>query len=135
MRPLAWPCEPPILVAGSCTADAMVVPAVLDRIGLPGAMAGDAVAALQALCSRPAAFGGVVVADHVGQVSGLSLCGLARDAGCTLPILLLTTGECGTIAPRAARLRVTVLWQPVSTRRLETALRHLFIPRRQCMAS
>jgi CheY-like chemotaxis protein len=131
----AWPFEPPILVASSCPEDALVLRAAVGRLGLPIAVADDAVTAMQALGDRPDAFGGLVVGDWVGQVSGLSLCGLSRDAGCPLPILLVTSEHDATIAARAARLRVTVLWHPVSTRRLEAALRRLLIPRRQCMAS
>ena len=113
----------------------MVLRAALGRLGLPIAVADDAVTAMQVLGDRPDAFGGLVVGDWAGQVSGLSLCGLVRDAGCTLPLLLVTTENDATIAARAARLRVTVLSQPASSPRLEAALRHLFLPRRQCMAS
>jgi len=131
----SWPFERPILVASSYPADALLLRAALDRVGLPMALAEDAVTAMHAVCSQPAAFAGIVVGDRVGRASGLTLCGLARDAGCNLPILLMTPDDSGTIALRAARLRVTVLWQPVSTRRLEDALRGLFSQRRQCMAS
>lgn len=131
----AWPFERPILVASSYPADALVLRAALDGVGLPMALAEDAVAAMHALCGQPTAFAGLVACERVGRVSGLTLCGLARDAGCNLPILLMTPDDSGTIALRAARLRVTVLWQPVSTRRLDEALRGLFFQRRQCMAS
>jgi CheY-like chemotaxis protein len=135
MSPSTWPFERPILLASSYPADALVLRAALDRVDLPMALADDGVTAMHALCGQPAAFAGIIAGERVGRVSGLTLCGLARDAGCTLPILLMTTDDCGTLAPRAARLRVTVLRQPVSARRLEAALRHLFTPRRQCMAS
>lgn len=131
----AWLSERPILVASSYPADALLLRAALDRAELPIALAEDAVTAMHALCCQPAAFAGIVAGARVGRVSGLTLCGLVRDAGCNLPILLLTTDDCGTIGPRAARLQLTVLWQPVSTRRLENALRYLFTQRRQCMAS
>jgi CheY-like chemotaxis protein len=131
----AMPFERPVLVASSFPADALVLRAALDGVGLPMALAADAVTAMHAVCGQPGALAGIVAGDRVGRVSGLTLCGLARDAGCNLPILLMTTDDCGTIALRAARLRVTVLWQPVSARRLENALRSLFSQRRQCMAS
>ncbi len=44
-----------------------------------------------------------------------------------------TTGAEPLESPRP-RLRVTVLWQPVSSRRLESALRDL-LPRRLCALS
>jgi CheY-like chemotaxis protein len=135
MRPSSWPFERPILVVSSRPEDALVLRSALDRLGLPIAVAEDAVTAMQALCHQPAAFRGVVIGDRVGQVSGLSLCGVARDAGCELPIILMTADECSPIAMRAARLRVTILWHPISCPRLETVLRQLFAPRRQCMAS
>jgi DNA-binding response OmpR family regulator len=109
--------------------------AALDRLGLPAVLVDDAASALRALCRPGAAFAGMVVGDRAGPVSGLSLCGLARDAGSTLPILLLTADDGSSVAARAARLRVIVLWHPVSTRRLETALRDLLIPREQSLAS
>jgi hypothetical protein len=109
--------------------------AALDRLGLAAVLMDDGVSTMRALCSRPAEFAGMVVGDRVGSLSGLSLCGLARDAGCALPILLTTIDDSSSIGPRALRLGVTVLWHPVSTRRLEAALRHLFVPRRQCLAS
>ena len=130
----AWPPERPVLVATSYPADALVLRAALERVGLPMALVDNGVTAMHALCRQPGAFASVIVGDRVGRVSGLTLCGLARDAGCTLPILLLTVDDCASIATRAARLRVTVLWQPVSSRRLESALRDL-LPRRLCALS
>ena len=130
----AWSRERPILVATSYPADELVLRTALERVGFPLTLIHDGVPAMHALCGQPDAFSGVVVSDRVGRVSGLSLCGLARDAGCALPILLLTADDCGLIAARAARLRVTVLWQPVSARRLESALRDI-LPRRQYVAS
>ena len=130
----SWPYERPILVATSYPADALLLRGSLDRVGVPMAVANDGVTAMHALCGRQHTFAGVVVSDRVGRVSGLTLCGLARDAGCALPMLLLTADDCGLIATRAARLRVAILWQPVTPRRLETALRDM-LPRRQCVAS
>jgi DNA-binding response OmpR family regulator len=131
---LARPFERPVLVATSRPAEALLVRAAVERVGLPVALVGDAVTAMHAVCRQAGAFAGVLVGDRVGRISGLTLCGLARDAGCTLPILLLTADDCGTVAVRAARLRVTVLWQPVSSSRLEDAIRGL-LPRRACLAT
>ena len=130
----AWPYERPFLVATSYPADTLLLRAALDRVGVPVALVRDGVTAMHAICGEPDAFAGMVVSDRVGRVSGLTLCGLARDAGWAGPILLLTADDCVLIAPRAALLRVTVLWQPVSSRRLETTLRDM-LPRRQCVAS
>ena len=129
-----WPYERPFLVATSYPADTLLLRAALDRIGVPAALAHDGVTAMHAVCGDQDAFAGMIVSDRVGQVSGLTLCGLARDAGWTRPLILLTADDCGLIAARAARLRVTVLWQPVSSRRLESTLRDM-LPRRQCIAS
>jgi hypothetical protein len=112
----AWPFERPILVATSDPAEALVLRA-----------------AMQALCRQPEAFAALVTGTRVGRASGLTLCGLARDAGCALPALLLTGEDTTVIAPRAARLHVTVLWQPVSSGRLASAL-HDLLPRRRCVA-
>jgi hypothetical protein len=60
--------------------------AALDRLGLPAVLAEDGVSAMRALCGRPAEFAGMVVGDRIGRLSGLSLRGLARDAGCALPL-------------------------------------------------
>ena len=129
----AWPFERPILVATSHPAEALVLRAAIERVGLPVAAADDAVTAMQSLRAQPGGFAALVAGDRVGRASGLTLCGLTRDAGFTLPALLLTTEDSPLIADRAARLRVTVLWQPVSSRRLEGALLDL-LPRRQCVA-
>jgi CheY-like chemotaxis protein len=109
MSASTWPFERPVLVAPSYPADALLLRAVLERVGLPIALADDGVTAMHALCRQPGAFAGLVAGDRVGRVSGLTLCGLARDAACTLPILLLTADACVSIAIRAARLRATVL--------------------------
>ena len=130
----SWPYERPVLVATSYPADALLLRVSLDRVGFPIAVVNDGVTAMHALCGRQHQFAGVVVSDRVGRVSGLTLCGLARDAGCALPMLLLTAEDCRVIAARTARLRVAVLWQPVTPRRLESALRAM-LPRKQCMAS
>ena len=133
MPSFARPFERPILVATSDAAEALVLRAAIERTGVPVALADDAVPAMQALCGQPEAFAALVTGDRVGRASGLTLCGLARDAGCSLPALLLTAEDTAVIAPRAAGLGVTVLRQPVSSGRLESAL-HDLLPRRRCVA-
>jgi CheY-like chemotaxis protein len=123
--------ERPILLAASEPDDVWIARAALERVGWSVAPAEDAVAGMQALCDGAGQFAAVVVGERVGRVSGLTFCGLARDAGCTLPALLLTADAHAAIAVRAARLHVTVLWHPVSPRQLERALRGL-LPRRRC---
>jgi CheY-like chemotaxis protein len=103
----------------------------LAELGLTHVKVEDGVEAMQALCRRPNTYAAVVVGERVGRVSGFTLCGLARDAGCALPMLLLTGDEHRWAAARAARLGVTVLWQPSSPQRVSRALRGL-LPRRVC---
>jgi hypothetical protein len=49
-----------------------------------------------------------------------------------VPIVLLTTQENAVIAGCAARLGVSVLWQPVSPERLQQTVRGL-VPRELCL--
>jgi len=107
---------------------------VLESAGWTVAVADDAVAAMQELCRDPERFAAAIIGERVGRTSGLSLAGLVRDSGAALPILLLTTQDSTAIAGRAARLRLSVLWQPVSPERLVQTFRAL-PPRRLCMAS
>jgi CheY-like chemotaxis protein len=124
--------ERPVLLAASESDAIGMVCAALERVGWPVVTAADPVEGMRALCDGESPFAAIVAADRVGRVSGLSFCGLARDAGCRLPALLLTADHHVAIAARAARLRVTVLWHPVSPHRLDRALRVL-VPRRQCV--
>jgi CheY-like chemotaxis protein len=133
MATSAWPSERPILVATSYPAEALVLRAAIEETGWPVAIVEDAGGAMQALCRRPEGFAALVVGDRAGRTSGLTLCGLARDAGYRPRVLLLTTEESALVAGRAARLNVSVLWQPVSACRLDRALRE-FLPRRWCVA-
>jgi len=125
------PLKRSILVASSYPVDALLLRASADRVGVPITFVEDGVTVMRELCRRPDAYVAAIMSDRVGRVSGLTLSGAARDAGCTLPILLLTADDSAVIAGRAARLCVSVLWQPVSARRLETALRDM-VPRRPC---
>ena len=130
----AWLSERPVLVATSYPGEALVLRAAIEGLGWSVAVAEDAGAAMRLLCGHSATFAALVAGDRVGCASGLTLCGLVRDAGYTLPLLLLTTESSALVAGRAARLRTSVLWQPVSSCRLERALREL-LPRRLCVAS
>jgi hypothetical protein len=128
-----WPAGRPVLVAASGPADWQLMENALDELALSCVRLGDGVEAMQALCRRPNAYAAVVVGERVGRVSGLTFCGLARDAGCGLPILLLLSDyDCHSVAGRAARLRIAVLWQPTSSRRLARTLLGL-LPRRPCL--
>jgi hypothetical protein len=89
---------------------------------------------MQALCRRPNTFAAVIVGDRVDRVSGWTLCGLARDAGCRLPILLLTGDEGRLAVARAEGLEVSVLRRPDSAQRVAGAMNAL-LPRRACAAA
>jgi DNA-binding NtrC family response regulator len=123
-----------LLCATSYPAEAVMLRDALESAGWSVAAVDDAVTAMRELCREPARFSAVVIGERVGRASGLSLSGLLRDSGCALPILLLTTQESAAIAGRAARLRLSVLWQPVSTERLQHVVRTL-VPRELCMVS
>jgi DNA-binding response OmpR family regulator len=123
-----------LLCATSYPAEAVMLRDALERAGWSVAVVDDAVRAMRELCHQPDRFAAVVIGERVGRSSGLSLSGLLRDSGCALPILLLTTQDSAVIAGRAARLRLTVLWQPVSPERLEQAVRGV-MPRRVCVTS
>jgi Ala-tRNA(Pro) deacylase len=109
MPDCTWPADRPVLVAASTPADARLVEDALAELGLSHVLAEDGVEAMQALCRRPSPFAAVVVGERVGRVSGFTLCGLARDAGYALPMLLLTGDDSRWTAERAARLRLAVL--------------------------
>jgi CheY-like chemotaxis protein len=129
MPDCTWPADRPVLVAASTPADARLVEDALAELGLSHVLAEDGVEAMQALCRRPSPFAAVVVGERVGRVSGFTLCGLARDAGYALPMLLLTGDDSRWTAERAARLRLAVLWQPASSRRVAGTLLGM-LPRR-----
>jgi CheY-like chemotaxis protein len=108
--------ERPVLVAASAPEDKRLIMEALDELALPGVLVSDGAEAMQTLCRRPNTFAAVIVGDRVDRVSGWTLCGLARDAGCRLPILLVTGDEGRLAAARAEGLRVTVLGRPDSAR-------------------
>jgi DNA-binding response OmpR family regulator len=123
-----------ILCATSYPAEAVMLRDALESAGWSVAVVEDAAIAMRELCREPARFVALVIGDRVGRASGLSLSGLVRDSGCGLPVVLLTTQESAVIAGRAARLRLSVLWQPVSPEQLQRTL-HGVMPRSVCMAS
>jgi CheY-like chemotaxis protein len=130
----ATPSHGLVLCATSYPAEGLMLRVVLESVGWSVVVVDDAVAAMRELCRNPERYAAVVAGERVGRASGLSLCGLMRDSGCHVPIVLLTTQESAVIAGRAARLRVSVLWEPVSSERLQRTLRDL-LPPRLCMAS
>ena len=123
--------ERPVLVAAAAAEDKRLIMEALDELALPGVLVSDGAEAMQALCRRPNTFAAVIVGDRVDRVSGWTLCGLARDAGCRLPILLVTGDEGPLAAARAEGLRVTVLGRPESARRVARAMNAL-LQRRVC---
>jgi CheY-like chemotaxis protein len=106
--------ERPVLVAASAPDDKRLIMEALDELALPGVLVSDGAEAMQTLCRRPNTFAAVIVGERVDRVSGWTLCGLARDAGCRLPILLVTGDEGPLAAARADGLGVTVLCRPAS---------------------
>lgn len=126
-----------LLCATAYPAEAVMLRDALEAAEWSVAVVDDAVTAMRELCREPGEperFAAVVIGERVGRATGLSLCGLIRDSGSALPILLLTTQESKVIAGRAARLRLSVLWQPVSPERLQETVRGL-MPRPLCLVS
>ena len=123
-----------LLCATSFPAEAVMLRDALESAGWQVAAVNDAVTAMRELCREPGRFAAVVIGEQVGRASGLSLSGLLRDSGCALPIVLLAAQESAAIAGRAARLGLSVLWQPVSPERLQRTMLGL-LPRRLCMVS
>jgi DNA-binding response OmpR family regulator len=123
-----------LLCATSYPAEALMLRAALEPAGWTVAVVDDAISAMRELCREPRRFAAVLIGERVGRTSGLSLSGLIRDSGCALPILLLTSQDSPVIAGRAARLQLSVLWEPVSPERLVQTL-HGLAPRRLCTAS
>ena len=123
-----------LLCATSYPAEAVMLRDALEAADCSVAVVDDAVTAMRELCREPGRFAAVVIGERVGRTTGLSLSGLIRDSASALPIVLLTTHDSKVIAGRAARLRLSVLWQPVSPERLQETVRGL-LPRRLCVAS
>ena len=118
----------PILVAASIEADIRIVRAASEELGVVPVLVQDTTAAVRLLCRRPRGFAALIAGERTrATTSGLTLCGVARDAGCRLPMILVTSDACPWTAVRAALLEVSVLWQPVSARRVAQTLCSLLL--------
>ena len=128
------PVTPPVLVAASAERDVGLARAAIEELELVPVLVQGTAEAVRLLCHSPTRFAALVAGERMGETSGFTLCGVARDAGCRLPILLLTSDDCRWTAVRAARLEVSVLWQPVPTLRVAQTLRAM-LPRSRCGAA
>ena len=123
------PAPRPVLVAASETSDAALARSAIEELGWTPVLVQEAAEAIRHLSGDGKRYAAVVVGERIGQATGFTLCGVARDAGCRLPMLLLTTEVCRWTAVRAARLRVGVLWQPVPASRLARTLSTMLPPK------
>jgi DNA-binding response OmpR family regulator len=115
-----------ILLAASETEELDALVAAVRRSGLLADHVDDPVEAMRALSRRGHIWTGLVAGDRVGRVSGLTLCGLARDAGFHRPALMLSAEPCATIAIRASLLRAAVVWLPSDSDLLERTMARLW---------
>lgn len=125
------PAPRPVLVAASEVSDAALARSAIEELGLIPVLVQEAAEAIRHLSGDGKRYAAVVVGERIGQATGFTLCGVARDAGCRLPMLLLTSDVCRWTAVRAARLKVSVLWQPVPASRLVRTL-SVMLPPRPC---
>jgi hypothetical protein len=125
------PAPRPVLVAASEVSDAALARSAIEALGLVPVLVQEAADAIRHLSGDGKRYAAVVVGGRIGQATGFTLCGVARDAGCRLPMLLLTSDACRWTAARAARLQVSVLWQPVPASRLARTL-SVILPPRPC---
>jgi DNA-binding NtrC family response regulator len=121
----------PILVVTSEVSEAALARSAVEELGLIPVLVQEAGGAMRLLGGSPKRFAAVVAGERVGRASGFTFCGVARDAGCRLPMLLLTGDDCRWTAVRAARLQISVLWQPVPVWRIAQTLLAM-LPRRPC---
>lgn len=121
----------PILVAASEGSDAGLAQSAIEELGTVPVLVQDVVDAMRHVCGNGRRYGAMVVGERIGAVSGFTLCAVARDAGCRLPMILMTSDVCRWTAVRAAKLQVTVLWHPVPARRIAQTLRAM-LPRIAC---
>jgi len=128
------PSQRPILVAASDTLDAALARSAIEELGLIPVLVQDAAETIRQLSGGARRYSALVAGERVGEATGFTLCGVARDAGCRLPMLLLTSEVCRWTAVRAARLAVSVLWQPVPAYRLAQTLT-VMLPPRPCAAT
>jgi DNA-binding NtrC family response regulator len=125
------PAPRPVLVAASDTSDASLARSAIEELGSIPVLVQDAAEAIRHLSDGPRRYAALVTGERIGRISGFTLCGVARDAGCRLPMLLLTRDACRWTAVRAARLQVSVLWQPVPAYRIAQTLSAM-LPSRPC---
>jgi hypothetical protein len=123
------PSPRPILVAASETTDAALARSAIEELGLIPVLVQEVAEAIWELSGDARRYAAVVAGDRVGEATGFTLCGVARDTGCGLPILLLTSDVCRWTAVRAARLQISVLWQPVPACRIAQTLSGMLPPR------
>ena len=123
------PSQRPILVAASDTLDGALARSAIEELGLIPVLVQDAAETIRQLSGGARRYAALVAGERVGEATGFTLCGVARDAGCRLPMLLLTSEVCRWTAVRAARLEVSVLWQPVPAYRLAQTLTAMLPPR------
>jgi DNA-binding NtrC family response regulator len=121
----------PILVAASDACDAGLARSAIEELGRMPVLVQDAVEAMRHIGTSGRKYEAMVVGERVGEASGFTLCGVARDAGYRLPLILVTSDVCRWTAVRAARLQVTILWHPVPARRIAQTLRAM-LPRTPC---
>jgi ActR/RegA family two-component response regulator len=131
MSACSHPAPRPVLVAASEVSDAALARSAIEELGLIPVLVQEAAEAVRHLSGDGNQYAAVIVGDRVGEATGFTFCGVARDAGCRLPMLLLTGEVCRWTAVRAARLQVSVLWQPVPASRLAKTL-SVMLPPRPC---
>jgi hypothetical protein len=124
----------PILVAASEASDAGLARSAIEELGRVPVLVQDVVEAMRQIGGDGKRYGAMVVGDRVDEVSGFTLCAVARDAGCRLPMILMTSDVCRWTAVRAAMLQVTVLWHPVPARRIAQTLRAMLPSANICLA-
>jgi hypothetical protein len=125
LSPSQWP----ILVSASETSDAALARSAIEELGLIPVLVQEPAETIRHLCAGAKRYAALVAGERVGETTGFTVCGVARDAGSRLPMLLLTSDVCRWTAVRAARLRVSVLWQPVPAYRLVQTLSAMLPPR------
>ena len=123
------PSQRPVLVATSDASDAALARSAIEELGLVPVLVQDTTETIRHLSGGSRRYAALVVGERVGEATGFTLCGVARDAGYRQPMLLLTTEVCRWTAVRAARLAVNVLWQPVPAWRVTQTLAAMLPPR------
>ena len=91
----------PILVAASSIFDAGLARSVIEELGRVPVLVQDVGDAMRHIGGSGRGYGAMLVGERVGEVSGFTLCAVARDAGYRLPMVLLTSDVCRWTAVRA----------------------------------